>query len=152
MAAAIGAARAFGRYFMLCYCSGECNRVLAYVSSSAFTCTMVVIVISANLFFMNADDDDASEESELHVDEEGRIAIGGSVDLRTRCFDGALVVDDATHARLLADCEAAGVVVAVAHPGWSTRHQHASFRASCGRQFGEVDALLWIWSGQDLDP
>ena len=30
--------------------------------------------------------------------------------------------------------------------------KHASFKVSCGRQFGEFDLLLWIWSGQTLNP
>ena len=30
--------------------------------------------------------------------------------------------------------------------------KRTSFQVSCGRRFGEFDALLWIWSGQELDP
>ena len=30
--------------------------------------------------------------------------------------------------------------------------KHAPFKASCRRRFGELDALLWIWSAQELDP
>ena len=54
-------------------------------------------------------DSERGEESEeeLDIDEEGRVVIGGRVDLRTRCFDGALVADAAAQAQLLEDCEAA---------------------------------------------
>ena len=30
--------------------------------------------------------------------------------------------------------------------------KHASIKVSCDCHFGEFDALLWVWSVQELDP
>lgn len=46
---------------------------------------------------------EASSEEELNLDEDGRCAIGGSIDLSTRCFDSAL---PSVSEQLLADCSA----------------------------------------------
>ena len=52
--------------------------------------------------------DGSSDAEDINVDEEGRLAIGGSVDLRTRCYEQALhVQDDESRSTLLADCSAA---------------------------------------------
>ena len=47
------------------------------------------------------------EEQDIEVDEDGRLAIGGKVDLTTRCYDNALAADDEAMSTLLADCSAA---------------------------------------------
>ena len=33
---------------------------------------------------------------------------------------------------------------------WNGDTKHASIKMVCGRQFGEFDALLWVWSVKGL--
>ena len=35
---------------------------------------------------------------------------------------------------------------------WVDATQRAPFKVSCGRHFGEFDAVLWTWPAQDLNP
>jgi hypothetical protein len=51
--------------------------------------------------------DESSSEEDINVDEDGRLAIGGKMDLTTRCFDGALMAGGEATAALLTDCAAA---------------------------------------------
>lgn len=53
------------------------------------------------------EDSSSSEAEDINVDEVGRLAIGGQVDLSTRCLEGALHADASATAALLADCAAA---------------------------------------------
>jgi hypothetical protein len=51
--------------------------------------------------------EESSSEEDIDVDEDGRLAIGGKVDLTTRCFDSALVAGGGASPALLSDCAAA---------------------------------------------
>ena len=54
----------------------------------------------------DGEDEEESEEEELDIDEVGRVAVGGSVDYGTRCFDGAISIAPDALSALCADCHA----------------------------------------------
>jgi len=51
--------------------------------------------------------EESSSEEDINVDEDGRLAIGGKVNLTTRCFDSALVAGGEATSALLSDCAVA---------------------------------------------
>ena len=77
--------------------------------------------------------DGSSEEEELQVDTDGRLAVGGRLDYTTRCFDGALRLTDAEADALRRDCGVA-------------------FTARAAARTDEYSAGSTFWVGADATP